>query len=1144
LTATEAPTQTLAPAPPASRSESGARSSAIIAAASLVAMAANYAFLLAAGRFLGSDAYGSLAALLGLLTVVLLPTGAVQLAISREVAQRLAVGDREGAAAFTFTTLRLGLLATAPLVAIALALAVPLREVLKIESTTAVILTALGLVAAFAFPVATGALQGYQRFRAVAGLYVLPFALRLVLLAAMAAAGFRLGGAVFAAVAAGAAAALVAIAALHEPLRRGVVAARPALGPFLRYLVPVVVGLIGIAVLTNADVLIVKARFSPDAAGEYAAASAFARVAFFLPATILAVLFPRTAARQARGEETEDILGRTLLVTVAFCTLLTLAYALTGRGLMHTTFGADFADGGALLWPFALTISLYSVANVLVGFHLSRGETRYAWIVAGAVVVQLPLLALLPLSLRDLIWTNAAVAVALLAAHELYVGSSVPALRAGLRHFRRELPVSRHVLVEGGLVLVGSAALASILTWPLVTELGSAFIGGDGSDASGGISWLWQLQRESGYHLFGTSHHSLTGAPFGWDESNGLNLNWLLPYYPAYLATKLVGEIAAFNLVVLSGFALSAATMYLLSRYLGCNRLVAAWAGLVFAMFPWHVVRAQHASLMHLEVLVLVALALVAAAERPSGLRLTFVGAAVLACWLTSGYFGVMASIGALFFAAAAWLALSRRDRRGRIFLGIAAAASGATLLMAVAGTGGGVGSGAGLGRQVVDLSIYGLRPEELVIPTSNSVAFGKWTRPFHEGRSHESNDTEVSNYIGLVTVGFAFGWLVLAWRRRRVLDRRVRVATAGLSGLAVAALAFSAPSPLELFGHSWDWMPARMLWDVVPAIRVPSRWVVLLMTAVVPLGALGLQAGWRALAQRAGSSARAPALATALSVAACLGSVLELAIHSSPIFRTDSVPPEYQAVRRTPTGILAVYPLKRSEIDLLWLRDHGRPLVNGASEGSYADEVRRTLINPRAAGAAERLSLLGVTAILSRRNALDVLGVPVPDVPYAEWGPGYSLVERFPDGGSVWRVTARAAPALPTLPVNPPDFVGPNMSKDGSIGYELAGKTGAIDLWAPAPATVTLNFDARSTSGKTWTLRIAGTDTETSVPVGSTTRVSVPVHVPRGFSRLHLTVDPDPEAGEFPLRLSSPWAERTADASRLRAEHISAPNS
>src|SRR5207245_3825417 len=124
---------------------------------------------------------------------------------------------------------------------------------------------------------------------------------------------------------------------------------RDELVAFLRYLKPVAIGLVGIALLTHVDILVVKARFSGHEAGAYAAASAFARVGFFLPATILAVLFPRTAARQARGEETEDILGRSLLATVAFCGALALFYAAAGVGLAVATFGPDSAAGGEVL---------------------------------------------------------------------------------------------------------------------------------------------------------------------------------------------------------------------------------------------------------------------------------------------------------------------------------------------------------------------------------------------------------------------------------------------------------------------------------------------------------------------------------------------------------------------------------------------------------------------------------------------------------------------------------------------------------------------------------------------------------------------------------------------------------------------------
>src|SRR5947209_212779 len=317
------------------RAPSGARSGALLAAASAGSIVANYVFLLAAARVLGSDQYGSLAALLGLLSVVLIPAAALQMAVSREISRRVASGEQAGANAFATTTLRLAALAPAPLVRV--------------------------------------------------------------------------------------------------PRRSQTAVPRAELRSFLAYLGPVAVGLVGIALVTHVDILIVKARFSGDDAGAYGAASAFARVAFFLPATILAVLFPRTAARQARGEETEDILGRSLLATAAFCGLLALFYEAAGPGLVTTTFGSDFAAGGGILAPFALAIGLFSLANVLVGYHLSRGETRYAWIVAAGVVAQVVVLALVPTSLEAVVWANVIVAAALLVAHELFVESSIPAVRAGFR---------------------------------------------------------------------------------------------------------------------------------------------------------------------------------------------------------------------------------------------------------------------------------------------------------------------------------------------------------------------------------------------------------------------------------------------------------------------------------------------------------------------------------------------------------------------------------------------------------------------------------------------------------------------------------------------------------------------------------------
>ena len=1108
--------------PEARATSSGVRSGALLLVASAVSIVLNYVFLLATGRIVGSDAYGSFAALLGLLAVVLIPATALQMAVSRDVSRLLAAGEVERAAAFSRTTVRWSALATVPLVLLALALAVPIDHVLHIHSVGVVVLAELTLLTTFVFPVAQGVLQGEQRFGALSVLYVVPFALRLVALAVAAALGYRLGGAVFATVVASATGIVIALAYV-----RGIFSAPASsfasLRPFLRYLGPVVIGLVGIALLTHVDILVVKARFPAHDAGAYGAASAFARVAFFLPTTILAVLFPRTAARQARGEETEDILGRSLLATAVFCAGLALFYAATGVGLVATTFGVDFADGGRVLAPYALAIGLFSLANILVGYHLSRGETRYAWIVAGAVVVQVVVLATIPSNLHGVVWSNVVIGAGLLAVHEVAVGSSVPALRAGMRHARGTWERTAAVLPETGLVLLGATVFVCVLFWRVVEHLGSTIVGVYGGDATGSVAWFWQTRHESGFHVLGATQHTLTGAPFGWSETNALHLQVLWPYYPTYLLAHVVGDVAAWNLTLLAGYVLAGATMYLLVRYLGCSRLVAAWAGLVCIVFPWHLARAEHVSLLHVEVLSLLLLSLVAASRRPSWFRFALVGAANFACWLTSGYFGAMAMVTTVAFGIGAAIVAGRR--RGLVLVaGTAAWSFGVILLLGIAAAASGTNAGAGLKRVSGDLWFFGLRPLQLVVPSAQNIVVGHSLASFwrhHPGTG--ANTTETTNYLGLLTIALAVGWVILAVRRRRELTLDRRTTTAGLAAAFLVGLLFALPSPSHVFGTSIP-MPAKLLWDAVPAFRVPARWDPLLVTALVPLAAFGLQA----LVRRS----RSVAVGAAVVAAAMVFSFLELAIHpAQPRFRT-TPPPEYAAVERTPPGILAEYPLGNSDIFHFWQTKHGRPIVNDAPPDTTADSARLVLLDPSQPGVAASLATLGVTSIALHPG----LHVDT-EVPPHEPGKGFVLVGRFADGASVWRVAARPAPAFVTLPggFGTPQYV------DGTVRYPLTSSAGVgvLELAAKRPTTVALRFDAFPPAGTTHTLRVADSKEQVTFKLAAPAPLSVVVAVPRGRSQLLLKVDPAPTSAHDAVSFTAPRAAPSTAPPQLHADRV-----
>jgi hypothetical protein len=661
-------------------------------------------------------------------------------------------------------------------------------------------------------------------------------------------------------------------------------------------------------------------------------------------------------------------------------------------------------------------------------------------------------------------------------------------------------------------VLFGCTLFVCALMWPVVVHLGSTIIGSPGSDSTGSVAWFWTLDHESGFHLLGESHHTLSGAPLGWDEANGLNIQWSLPYYPAYLATKLFGPVIAYNLVTLAGYVLSGAAMYALVRYLGAARLVAAWAALVFIVFPWHFARAEHASLTHLEVLALLVLALVAAARRPTWTRFALVGLATLACWLTSGYFGGMAVITVIAFSVGAALASPAR----RAFALAGGAIGGAVVasgLVAIASYASGTNSGAGFQREADALKPYGLRPMELVVPPPNHLLFdldGFWRRHMHGS----PNFTEITNYLGLLTFALAIVWLVVAIRRRN----GTAAVTTGLVIAFVVGFLFALPSPLG--GIT---MPSKLLWNVLPAFRVPSRWDALLMTVLLPLAALGLQTVRQRLTAIAG---------VAVVAVAMVASFLELATHRVSHFRTVPVPPEYTAVQRQTTdGILAEYPLGYADLYRLWQRVHARPLVNGAPEGTVADQVRMMILDPAQAGTASTLAALGVTAIAIHPGG--VADTPVQPREPTD-GMGYRLVGRFPDRSSVWAVDAPRATAVVTLPGG---FALPRLVSGDVVGYPLVASSGValMELRARDAGVVRLFFDVLVPSGSPQ-LRIQDSQGDHPFPLSGKVSFDVNVEVPRGVSQLLFKVEPPATSESDAIVVTQPRADAPSGAPLLRA--------
>jgi len=372
-----------------------------------------------------------------------------------------------------------------------------------------------------------------------------------------------------------------------------------------------------------------------------------------------------------------------------------------------------------------------------------------------------------------------------------------------------------------------------------------------------------------------------------------------------------------------------------------------------------------------------------------------------------------------------------------------------------------------------------------------------------------------------------AAAWLVLAWRRWATLELRKRLPTPAFAMVALVAFLFALPGTAV-------WTPSRILWEVVPAFRVPSRWSIVVVTALVPLAALGLQEAATA-ASRYGERWKATVLASAVVVTAMVVSFLELGFDpTTSRLSTHDEPPEYAALSRTPPGIVAVYPLVPQLAYFFWQSVHHRRLLNTDAFGSPADDAQHALVNPSTPGTAEQLALLGVTAIVTHGDALRWSSAEYRPNP-KDWGPGYRLVARSPTSSSTWQVVAQPGPAFVAAVSG---FGPPEALEDGTPAFPLLSSSGVgyFTIRAKQAGTIRLSFDASPPSGRRRVIRLANDSDERTFTVSATTRISVVVGIPRGVSLVLVKTDPAPQSRADAIVISRLEVERATEPAQLGA--------
>jgi O-antigen/teichoic acid export membrane protein len=360
--------------------------SAVLLFVALLTMnAGNLAFHVLSSRLLGSESYGALGSLLAVLVALAVPVGALQVALTGEVARHHEAGRPIRAAALA---LRLTLLGVAG--AAVLAASAPLLQAyLHLSSPTPVLWLAAYLVPMSAGVVPWACLCGQRRYATLAAVVLVAVAARVVAGTLLLTAGTGVTGAV--------AATLIGELVLASGL---LLAARPRpdgaspdrLWIGRRQALGGIGALAGLSLLVSVDSVLARHYLPPAEAGRYVAGLMLARGALFLCQAATSVALPMLAS--AHPGRAAAALRRTLLLAGALGLATTGVLALAAGSLLPAVFGPGFDASPALMLLLGLASSAAGLVAVLIQRDIAQrlaGATA-AWAGVAALVVLTALL--------------------------------------------------------------------------------------------------------------------------------------------------------------------------------------------------------------------------------------------------------------------------------------------------------------------------------------------------------------------------------------------------------------------------------------------------------------------------------------------------------------------------------------------------------------------------------------------------------------------------------------------------------------------------------------------------------------------------------------------------------------------------------
>lgn len=365
----------------------------------------NYIFQIILGRTLSPEQYGSFNSLFATGALITTPFTILHLVFSRFIA-RMTGNKLQKTKSLLTICLKTILAIVFGIAVIGLLSAQWLQNFLHTETTLPIILMLLATCFSAFQQVLVAVCEGMQRFLALGiisgggALARLLFAILFVVIL-----GWGIEGGLLAVTFAASSALVFGVWQLRDIFKsQAVDLPSNSWLEMARFSIPSFLMITMVAIMCNIDIILVRHYCPQDQAGYYATATILGRIAFFLPSSLLMVLFPSVAKATASGAKDHQYLFVSLGLTAILSGIVFLVFFLAGQSIIQVVYGNQYFSAAPLLTIVTAAMGLLAVSHVIFSYNMARSEFSFLWLLIGGVLLMLSLVFLYHDSAKTIAW--------------------------------------------------------------------------------------------------------------------------------------------------------------------------------------------------------------------------------------------------------------------------------------------------------------------------------------------------------------------------------------------------------------------------------------------------------------------------------------------------------------------------------------------------------------------------------------------------------------------------------------------------------------------------------------------------------------------------------------------------------------------